>query len=1563
MGCKVHYLNSAGIHLREIKGINALADALPAHWLLYASLTCYPKNSSPIEIDALLVTDDRVMLLELKDWNGDLEARGDRWVVNERPRGRSPVALLSEKARKVKGIISQRIPALAKVYVDLRVVLTGSCTSAKLHPDDQRYTWSLADARSLGDPAGRAALLEKTTILSVKPCSLVNEFDKVLRNPTLFRASQMNWDGYGISESDLFVHPRGLFAEHGAQQFRDPRIKALLRQWRLDKLPHDLNSPETRRIVAEREARVVGLLREAESSVIADAAILQSTVAPPDEILTDHYEVLGLPPNWTTLRRYIEKNRSSFVLDQRLDTISTLLGIAAELHRQGVAHRDLAPACIWMTSPTRLALTGFMSAKIMADESVGDWLDLLRGYSPPLPEDLDKTLAGTASERDVYQLAQIVREIVGPDEASISLALPEGLDTVLAKAGAQVPAERYGNAQLFADAVGDILSPTEPVIDHSRLDAHEVTDIPFVKWPSSGNVEQNERCATYPTRIDGRDCMVKVWAGMRRGQSQALDLAMLAMFEGITRLRLKPQDGLPHFEAAGLSSVGPFVVYRRAAGVPLGEGAIDDPARAAGIIARLGQTIDVLHGLGCTHDDLSPANILIDSGEDKDALTIIDLFDLAPPGIGAIRNHAYLPEGWERLTGQQIDRFAVVKIARAMVDEAGADRLPALGRAIGEDLDRTAIETLEPLLIAARQDLDRVNAPPVPRFVVTSPGLPDGELTPDDDTFYVRIQRLRDQRTEYRIDGLDSSLLLRMRGSLIEHCAIEAIDFDGLSYTRRGTAMALRLETADGRLDDVADLVAFLDEALPATVEPTDGERSASPTGFAAAQLWQTLIDLEEEFIPCITIGERAADTTDAVVYTYETDRPFDFDSESDVEVRTRDGARGKFIGKLDLRDLTDRTIAIRNMARPPSEGDIVSLIDRRAQASLDRRKRGVDRILSRTSEIPDLIDYFEPRMRKVPATFALAPTDEELKSYGLNAGQRAAFSTILASGPLGLMQGPPGTGKTRFIGALVHWLVTRGGASKILVASQSHEAVNGAAEELIKLFGARKDRLELLRVGAKGLTSRLRPYHSSTLRERYQRRFQGGLKARLAAAGGAMGISRALLHELVDLDRALGDLVRRIEILHDALAAPDVRPDEARRLRDRLRTAIAAFAKAAPQWVGHEIDPETSQAVLVMEEAHEALLARHARATPADLAAARRLLALSREWNETLGVGHRNFEEFLAKTRTIITGTCVGLGQTRIRLEAGSFDWVIVDEAARCTAGELAVPLQLGRRVLLVGDHLQLPPMIDRDMVKAVTEELPSVPKREVTRSDFERAFTASYGKVAGQVLDEQYRMVKPICDLVSRTFYAPHGVKLVTSKDREADERFDLPMPDLLKRPINWIDTRGAPASAENRKKGENSTWNEAEVEATMRLLNLIAAQEQFAIALAKDEEQAIGVICMYKKQKRELERRFAQQPFDPAFRRTVKIDTVDSYQGKENAIVILSLVRANGHFDPGHVRSPNRCNVAISRARERLFIIGHSLMWRDKRCRSPMRSVIDQIDRDRTGNAAVVRMDAIR
>lgn len=1559
MGCTVHYLNSAGIHLREIKGIDALAAALPSSWLLYASLACYPKNSSPLDIDALLVTDERILLLELKDWHGELTSCGGRWLVNENPRGRSPVDLLAEKARKVKGIIAQRIPALARAYVDFRVVLTGSATAAKLDPDEQRYTWTLTQATALADPAQRRRLLEQKTLPRTRPNTLIAEFDRLLRNPNLFRASQMKWDGYGIGESDLFVHPTGLWREHGVQQFRDPRIKALLRRWSLDKLPHALNSPETRRLVAEREARAFGLLREAGSRLVADGAVLQPVSAPPDEVLTDHYEILALPPNWTTLRRYVEKNRAAFTADQRLDAVSALLGTVAELHAHGVAHRDLAPGCVWIGSPTRLALTGFMSAQIPADESVANWLAVLRGYSPALPEDLDANLRGTAKERDVHQLGAIAQELLVTEAAGAEFgSLTVGIDAVLAKALARVPGDRYPDARAFADAFGLVLSPPEPTIDQSRLDAFEVADIPFVRWPLASMIAQDGLTTVYAT---SNNRVVKVWTATRRGASQAVDLAMLTMFEGVGRLRARPVEGLPLFEAAGLSPVGPFVIYAHAPGQPLPEVEVGTPVSAAAVIEKAAAAVAALHDLGCAHGDLSPGNILVTDQGGAASVTIIDLFDLAPTGAGTVRNLAFAPEGWERLTAMQIDRYAVARIAREMLDRLGEADLPALSRAVEEDLARPAIESLESLIAAARQDLARLNAPPIPHFVVRAPGLPAAVIAPDEGRLYVRIRRSRDDRTEYRIAGVDRAVLLRMRGHLIEHCAIEALAFDDLAAGRRGAPVAMTLEIGNGRVEDVAELVAFLKRTFPGCPEPDDA--AGDDPGFEVADLWRSLIDLEENLVPTVTIGERLADTADAAVFEYQSDRPFDFDSESEVEVRSLDGGRGRPLGKLDLRDLTDRTLAVRALSRPLSRGDTVVLVDRRAQASIDRRRRGLDRILAGQSEIPDLIDFFEPRRDKAPAAYDLAPTDADLAGYALNAGQRDAFRDVLAQGPVGLLQGPPGTGKTRFIGALVHWLVSEGGARKILVASQSHEAVNGAAEELIKLFGARGDRLELLRVGAKGLTSRLQPYHSSTLRERYQRRFEGGLKGRLAAAGGALGVSRALLYDLVDLDRDCGAVARRMELLQDAFDAPDLTPEESRRLRERLRAAEAAFARAAPAWLGQEIDGATG-AYSLLEEAYRRLLDRHDRSTPADLATGRRLLALSREWSETLRAGHRNFEEFLAKTRTVIAGTCVGLGQTRIRLEAGSFDWVIVDEAARCTAGELAVPLQLGRRVLLVGDHLQLPPMIDREMVKAVADDHPEIPRREVGRSDFERAFTSSYGRAVGRTLDEQYRMVEPICRLVSKIFYVPHGVKLVTSDDREPDDRFTAELPPLLARPITWIDTKGARAAHEHKPKAsEHSTWNEAEVDAIMRLLRHIAEQRELAAALAADDEQAIGVICMYKRQKQEIERRFAQQPFDDAFRRAVKIDTVDSYQGKENAIVIVSLVRANSAFDAGHVGRPHRCNVALSRARERLYIVGNSEMWGDRRCTSPMRAVLREIRDRRDGSAAVVGSDTVR
>ncbi|MEH2593312.1 superfamily I DNA and/or RNA helicase [Bradyrhizobium sp. AZCC 1577] len=309
------------------------------------------------------------------------------------------------------------------------------------------------------------------------------------------------------------------------------------------------------------------------------------------------------------------------------------------------------------------------------------------------------------------------------------------------------------------------------------------------------------------------------------------------------------------------------------------------------------------------------------------------------------------------------------------------------------------------------------------------------------------------------------------------------------------------------------------------------------------------------------------------------------------------------------------------------------------------------------------------------------------------------------------------------------------------------------------------------------------------------------------------------------------------------------------------------------------------------------------------------RLLALAQEWTEALSSSSRNFEEFLAKTKTIVTGTCVGLGQTRVRIDQADFDWVIVDEAARCTPGELAVPLQLGRRVLLVGDHFQLKPMVDDVVTRELCREFSQAQITDIQRSEFERAFVSSYGIKGGQVLNEQYRMAPPICDLVSDVFYKPRGVVLVTSEERNGDVFFtSAAAKKLLPSCVTWIDTSSEKSHVE--RPDERNPWdiaNLAEANAIVSLLKSIQQNHEFSDHLADlADDHPIGIICMYKEQRVLLERLLAQSDLPSTFRDLVRLDTVDSYQGKENAIVIVSLVRCNAKGTVGHVGNMNRCNV---------------------------------------------------
>src|SRR5882724_380954 len=230
MACRVRYLNSAGIHVREIRGIDALAQVFPPEWLLYASLQCYPAQGAPIEIDAMIATDDQVLLLELKDWNGTLTHNGDQWLLNGQPRARSPVDVVTMKAKRVKTILQLMIPGFS-YWVDARVVLTGTAAKTNLSPAEKDKVWDLNEARSIATPSARQRLLGPNRGGRSKVYQLEPQFDSITRNTRKWGALEAVWDGFKVVEEDFVVHPKKIWREHRAARVRDARIMALLRLW------------------------------------------------------------------------------------------------------------------------------------------------------------------------------------------------------------------------------------------------------------------------------------------------------------------------------------------------------------------------------------------------------------------------------------------------------------------------------------------------------------------------------------------------------------------------------------------------------------------------------------------------------------------------------------------------------------------------------------------------------------------------------------------------------------------------------------------------------------------------------------------------------------------------------------------------------------------------------------------------------------------------------------------------------------------------------------------------------------------------------------------------------------------------------------------------------------------------------------------------------------------------------------------------------------------------------------------------------------------------------------
>lgn len=752
---------------------------------------------------------------------------------------------------------------------------------------------------------------------------------------------------------------------------------------------------------------------------------------------------------------------------------------------------------------------------------------------------------------------------------------------------------------------------------------------------------------------------------------------------------------------------------------------------------------------------------------------------------------------------------------------------------------------------------------------------------------------------------------------------------------------------------------------------------SSASSGIAAIdvpKLWRSLMDVENELtIEGIAQLDSSFDRNanrHRVPLELESG-VFEFARNDTVGVERQDNkGRWRRVGELDLQ-LSRSELAVINatdfgtpyQGRLVEEGQRLRFTSHFEVQSLRRRTDAVDRILAGNGRSRDLLSVFDARPDLNPGQFSHEIDRELLALYELNRDQEQAFERAVRCRPVGLLQGPPGTGKTRFIAALTHYAITKGLARNVLLSSQSHEAVNTAAEAVLSLFRKTSEHPSLLRVAMNEelVSPPLRAFHSAKVEQALKDRFRASFRERIGTIGDALGLPGSVVDDIVALEANIRPIAARI----GELANSEDRDEQ--RLNGLVETLESHLESLglSDLLAGKEQDWGD-----FTELAAESLMMRYSRMNGINADRIDRLRGaalVGRDFAGSVSRMQRSFESFLAGTRQIVVGTCVGLGRTSLGLTNTAFDLVIVDEAARCTASELLVPLQAARWAVLVGDHAQLEPHHKPEVVNLVAERT-GIPKREIRRSDFERVFSTEYGKQAGARLKTQYRMWPPIGTLVSETFYP----ELALEPGRTEPEIDPSLLPASLDKPLIWVETDAlGEAAFDKREDGGSSRINRAEAAAIISLLEEWHSHDAFRGWLQTQQKHpaGIGIICMYAAQRDLIRQRLRQSPLAYLLDQHVKVGTVDSYQGKENPIILLSLVRNNegGSLEngvrciqEGFLTASNRINVAASRAMDRLVIVGARRRWP---ARGPLSRFSASFARQESdGNARVIDAHAL-
>lgn len=515
--------------------------------------------------------------------------------------------------------------------------------------------------------------------------------------------------------------------------------------------------------------------------------------------------------------------------------------------------------------------------------------------------------------------------------------------------------------------------------------------------------------------------------------------------------------------------------------------------------------------------------------------------------------------------------------------------------------------------------------------------------------------------------------------------------------------------------------------------------------------------------------------------------------------------------------------------------------------------------------------------------------TDEKGNDFVYSFNQQKAILNAIHREPLTVIQGPPGTGKTTVITEIVFQILNKNPDAKILITSQTNDAVDNVLDNLLE------KEIPIVRL------SGIRKPKPSLQKHTLERKIEGWKEEVRKKTKANWKPYKEQFKKELEKENII--LLPIFEIL-SSNKQWKVKKQQIEKILERFNTF-----KDLEQSLASEKEFITSINSKVKVNFEDYFIKQQ----------------IFKDWLSSISSldENSNINQKLIDSIRVIGATTNHIASNKYQKYNFEFDYVIMDESGKATTAEALIPIVLAEKLVLVGDHRQLRPMLtaNREVEKWLREKF----KTEIDDYDgwddyfnraslFEQIITKIDEDFTSQ-LEECRRSSKDQVLLTSKCFYEPFGDEPIKPVKRNSDKEHSL---DLK------IDSSIIFLNIDNSFKSDrvnSSSRNKLSAELIPEILNGL---EKFD----RVKNYSIGVITGYSAQVREIRnvvrKKIDYRKFKNIKSSNVVISVVDKFQGLEKDIIIFDLVKSNDGL--GFLSNANRINVALSRQKKLLIIVGN-------------------------------------